>query len=162
MPAGARASSLSGSWHGHDAHKEANGAGVQNLGPKTPRDATGGVEDTLLNKRPANLQDGFLNQLRRQRIPITLFLSSGVQLRGQLAGFDSFVMILESPGKPTQLVYKHSIVSVAPAWAPAPPPPRAPSTEQTDAEAAETATANPGALEVGPEPADEAAPETLP
>jgi host factor-I protein len=79
-----------------------------------------------VNKRPANLQDGFLNQLRRQRIPITLFLSSGVQLRGQLAGFDSFVMILESPGKPTQLVYKHSIVSVAPAWAPVPPPPREP------------------------------------
>jgi host factor-I protein len=77
-----------------------------------------------LNKRPANLQDGFLNRLRRQRIPITLFLSSGVQLRGQLAGFDSFVMVLESPGKPTQLVYKHSIVSVAPAWAPEPSPPR--------------------------------------
>ena len=88
------------------------------------RSCADGVEDPSVNKRPANLQDGFLNQLRRQRIPITLFLSSGVQLRGQLAGFDSFVMILESPGKPTQLVYKHSIVSVAPAWAPIPPPPR--------------------------------------
>ena len=103
----------------------------------------------MLTKRPANLQDGFLNQLRRQRIPITLFLSSGVQLRGQLAGFDSFVMILESPGKPTQLVYKHSIVSVAPAWAPAPPPPRPPLPEQTAAEGEETA--NPEALEVGHE-----------
>jgi host factor-I protein len=107
------------------------------------------VEDTLLNKRPANLQDGFLNQLRRQRIPITLFLSSGVQLRGHLAGFDSFVMILESPGKPTQLVYKHSIVSVAPAWAPAPPPPRPPAPEQAAADGEETV--NPGALEIGHE-----------
>jgi host factor-I protein len=106
----------------------------------------------LLTKRPANLQDGFLNQLRRQRIPITLFLSSGVQLRGQLAGFDSFVMILESPGKPTQLVYKHSIVSVAPAWAPAPPPPRPPSPEQVAAEGEETV--NPDALEVGHEEVD--------
>jgi host factor-I protein len=121
------------------------------------------VEDTLLTKRPANLQDGFLNQLRRQRIPITLFLSSGVQLRGQLAGFDSFVMILESPGKPTQLVYKHSIVSVAPAWAPAPPPPREPLPEQTESEGVEAAAANPGALEVGHEPEEEAgAPEASP
>ena len=115
----------------------------------------------MLNKRPANLQDGFLNQLRRQRIPITLFLSSGVQLRGQLAGFDSFVMILESPGKPTQLVYKHSIVSVAPAWAPAPPPPREPAPEPTESEA--EAAANAGALEVGPEPEEGAeAPEASP
>ncbi len=121
------------------------------------------VEDTLLNKRPANLQDGFLNQLRRQRIPITLFLSSGVQLRGQLAGFDSFVMILESPGKPTQLVYKHSIVSVAPAWAPAPPPPREPAPEPTESEVEAEAAANAGALEVGPEPEEGAeAPEASP
>ena len=128
-----------------------------------PRGATGGVEDTLLSKRPANLQDGFLNQLRRQRIPITLFLSSGVQLRGQLAGFDSFVMILESPGKPTQLVYKHSIVSVAPAWAPAPPPPREPAPEPTESEVEEAAAANAGALEVGPEPEEGAeAPEAPP
>lgn len=115
----------------------------------------------MLNKRPANLQDGFLNQLRRQRIPITLFLSSGVQLRGQLAGFDSFVMILESPGKPTQLVYKHSIVSVAPAWAPLPPPPREPAPEPAASDGDEGATVNPGALEVGPEPEGEA-PEATP
>lgn len=112
----------------------------------------------MLNKRPANLQDGFLNQLRRQRIPITLFLSSGVQLRGQLAGFDSFVMILESPGKPTQLVYKHSIVSVAPAWAPAPPPPREPLPEPPVSESDAEGTANAGALEVGVEPEDGAVP----
>jgi host factor-I protein len=106
----------------------------------------------LLSKRPANLQDGFLNQLRRQRIPITLYLSSGVQLRGQLAGFDSFVMILESRGKPTQLVYKHSIVSVAPAWAPEPPPPREPRIDAEAGPAAGAENADAEALDVGSEP----------
>jgi host factor-I protein len=110
-----------------------------------------------VNKRPANLQDGFLNQLRRQRIPITLFLSSGVQLRGQLAGFDSFVLILQSRGKPNQLVYKHSIVSVAPAWTPEPPPPREPAPEEMDREAAEDAAADEEAVQVGHE--DEAVEE---
>jgi host factor-I protein len=127
------------------------------------------VEETSLNKRPANLQDGFLNQLRRQRIPITLFLSSGVQLRGNLAGFDSFVMILESPGKPTQLVYKHSIVSVAPAWAPLPPPPREPAPEEAGADGApaseaapdgDDATADAAAIEVGHE--EESGPDEAP
>jgi host factor-I protein len=108
-----------------------------------------------VNKRPANLQDGFLNQLRRQRIPITLFLSSGVQLRGQLAGFDSFVLILQSRGKPNQLVYKHSIVSVAPAWAPAPPPPREPAPEEMARQEAEDAAANEAAIQVGDEEVEE-------
>jgi host factor-I protein len=108
-----------------------------------------------VNKRPANLQDGFLNQLRRQRIPITLFLSSGVQLRGQLAGFDSFVMILESPGKPTQLVYKHSIVSVAPAWAPLPPPPREPMPDQAAIGGEEGAAVNGSGSTEPDEPADD-------
>jgi host factor-I protein len=126
---------------------------------KAPRRAAEGAEDTRLNKRPANLQDGFLNQLRRQRIPITLFLSSGVQLRGNLAGFDSFVMILESPGKPTQLVYKHSIVSVAPAWAPVPPPPREHLPEPGGSTVEEDgATVDPSALEVGHEPDNGAEP----
>ena len=149
--------------HGEGETGRRNGLERGTCVRKTPPRATGGVEDTLLTKRPANLQDGFLNQLRRQRIPITLFLSSGVQLRGQLAGFDSFVMILESPGKPTQLVYKHSIVSVAPAWAPAPPPPREPAPEPTESEVEAEAAANAGALEVGPEPEEGAeAPEASP
>lgn len=118
------------------------------------------VEVPLTTKRPANLQDGFLNQLRRQRIPITLFLSSGVQLRGQLAGFDSFVVILESPGKPTQLVYKHSIVSVAPSRTPDPPPPRERLPEHTEGEAADAGPAageehEPGEESEGPEPPEQ-------
>src|SRR6185369_16507811 len=62
-----------------------------------------------------NLQDVFLNQVRRENIPVTIYLVGGVQLRGMVRGFDSFTVILESPGKPPQMVYKHAIASVVPA-----------------------------------------------
>lgn len=71
-----------------------------------------------MSKSQINLQDAFLNQLRKENIPVTLYLTSGVQLRGQVRGFDAFTVILEGQGKPPQLVYKHSIVSVAPMRAP--------------------------------------------
>jgi host factor-I protein len=67
-----------------------------------------------MSKSQVNLQDSFLNQLRKENIPVTLYLTSGVQLRGHVKGFDAFTVILEGQGKPPQLVYKHSIVSVAP------------------------------------------------
>ena len=67
-----------------------------------------------MSKSQVNLQDTFLNQLRKENIPVTLYLTSGVQLRGHVKGFDAFTVILEGQGKPPQLVYKHSIVSVAP------------------------------------------------
>ena len=67
-----------------------------------------------MSKTQINLQDSFLNQVRKESIPVILYLTSGVQLRGQVKGFDAFTVILEGQGKPPQLVYKHSIVSVAP------------------------------------------------
>src|SRR5207248_4729628 len=67
-----------------------------------------------MSKSQLNLQDSFLNQVRKENIPVTLYLTSGVQLRGHVKGFDAFTVILEGQGKPPQLVYKHSIVSVAP------------------------------------------------
>jgi host factor-I protein len=67
-----------------------------------------------MSKTQINLQDSFLNQVRKENIPVILYLTSGVQLRGQVKGFDAFTVILEGQGKPPQLVYKHSIVSVAP------------------------------------------------
>ena len=67
-----------------------------------------------MSKSQINLQDSFLNQLRKENIPVTLYLTSGVQLRGHVKGFDAFTVILEGQGNPPQLVYKHSIVSVAP------------------------------------------------
>ncbi|MBL8040958.1 MAG: RNA chaperone Hfq [Chthonomonas sp.] len=62
-----------------------------------------------------NLQDMFLNQVRKEGIGVTIYLMGGVQLRGQVRGFDAFTVMLDSPGKPTQLVYKHAITSIVPA-----------------------------------------------
>lgn len=67
-----------------------------------------------MSKSQPNLQDMFLNQVRRDGMSVTIYLSNGVQLRGSVRGFDSFTVILDSPGRPTQLVYKHSITSVVP------------------------------------------------
>jgi host factor-I protein len=61
-----------------------------------------------------NLQDMFLNQVRKEGIGVTIYLSNSVQLRGQVKGFDAFTVLLEAPGKPTQLVYKHAIASIVP------------------------------------------------
>ncbi len=61
-----------------------------------------------------NLQDMFLNQVRKENIGVTIYLIGGVQLRGNVKGFDAFTILLDSPGKPIQLVYKHSVTSVVP------------------------------------------------
>ena len=62
-----------------------------------------------------NLQDMFLNQVRKEGIGVTIYLVGGIQLRGLIRGFDAFTLLLDSEGKPTQLVYKHAITSVVPA-----------------------------------------------
>ena len=62
-----------------------------------------------------NLQDMFLNQVRKEGIGVTIYLMGGVQLRGLVRGFDAFTVLLDTPGKPTQLVYKHAVTSVVPA-----------------------------------------------
>ncbi len=68
-----------------------------------------------MNKGQMNLQDVFLNQVRKENIPVTIYLVGGVQLKGHVRGFDAFTVLLDSPGKPTQMVYKHAIASVVPA-----------------------------------------------
>lgn len=60
-----------------------------------------------------NYQDAILNECKKDRIPLTLFLMNGFQIRGVITGFDSFVVILESDGK-QQMNYKHAISTVAP------------------------------------------------
>ena len=60
-----------------------------------------------------NFQDLILNQVRRDGIPLTVFLTSGFQIRGVLKGFDSYVIILEVDGK-HQMIYKHAISTIAP------------------------------------------------
>ena len=61
----------------------------------------------------ANLQDLFLTRARRDRVPVTLFLMNGFQLRGTLTGFDAFVVVLDSEGR-QQVLYKHAISTIAP------------------------------------------------
>ncbi len=60
-----------------------------------------------------NLQDAILNEVRREKVPVTLFLMNGFQLRGVITGFDSFVVVLVSEGK-QQMIYKHAISTLAP------------------------------------------------
>ncbi len=64
-------------------------------------------------KQSINIQDQFLNQLRKDGISVTVFLLNGFQLRGQIKGFDNFTVLFESEGK-QQLVYKHAISTFAP------------------------------------------------
>lgn len=63
-----------------------------------------------------NLQDVFLNQARKERIPVTIFLMNGFQFKGIVKGFDNYVVILDCDGK-QYLVYKHAISTVVPAKA---------------------------------------------
>ena len=60
-----------------------------------------------------NLQDAILNEVRKDRVPVTLFLMNGFQLRGIITGFDSFVVVLVTDGK-QQMIYKHAISTLAP------------------------------------------------
>ena len=60
-----------------------------------------------------NLQDIFLTKVRKQSLPVTVFLMNGFQLRGSVTGFDSFTVVLLSEGR-QQMIYKHAISTVAP------------------------------------------------
>lgn len=60
-----------------------------------------------------NLQDVFLNQVRKENVLITIYLVNGFQLRGIVKGFDNYTIVLESEGK-QQLIYKHAISTISP------------------------------------------------
>ena len=62
---------------------------------------------------PINLQEAILKEVRRDKIPVTLFLMNGFQLRGTITGYDSFVVVLVTEGK-QQMIYKHAISTLAP------------------------------------------------
>ena len=63
--------------------------------------------------KPANLQDQFLNHLRREKTPVTMFLVKGVKLQGIVTWFDNFSILLRRDGQ-SQLVYKHAISTIMP------------------------------------------------
>ena len=62
-----------------------------------------------------SLQDPFLNALRRERIPVSIYLVNGIKLQGQIESFDQFVILLKNTV--SQMVYKHAISTVVPARA---------------------------------------------
>ena len=66
-----------------------------------------------MSKNQMNLQDAFLNQVRKEKIPVTIFLVNGFQIKGVVKGFDNFTVIVELDQR-QQLVYKHAISTVAP------------------------------------------------
>jgi host factor-I protein len=66
-----------------------------------------------VTKNNINLQDVFLNQVRKEHIPVTIYLTNGFQLKGMVKGFDNFTVVLDSEGK-QQLVYKHAISTISP------------------------------------------------
>ena len=61
----------------------------------------------------ANLQDLFLLRARRDKLPVTMFLMNGFRMRGTIAGFDAFVVVLDTDGK-QQVIYKHAISTIVP------------------------------------------------
>ncbi|MBQ9968429.1 MAG: RNA chaperone Hfq [Oscillospiraceae bacterium] len=63
--------------------------------------------------RPENLQDRFLNQARKDRTMLTLFLMNGFQLRGTIISFDQFAVLVLSEGR-QNLIYKHAISTIQP------------------------------------------------
>ena len=68
----------------------------------------------MINMKNLNLQDTFLNALRKERVPVTVYLLSGYQMRGTVQGFDNFVIVLDCEGKQS-MVYKHAVSTITPA-----------------------------------------------
>ncbi len=65
-------------------------------------------------EKPSNLQEMFLNTVRKTKTPVTMFLVNGVKLQGIITWFDNFSVLLRRDGQ-SQLVYKHAISTVMPA-----------------------------------------------
>ena len=68
---------------------------------------------SMATERPQNLQDTFLNYLRKNKVPLTIFLVNGVKLQGVVTWFDNFCVLLRRDGH-SQLVYKHAISTIMP------------------------------------------------
>lgn len=62
-----------------------------------------------------SLQEPFLNALRKERVPVSIFLMNGIKLQGQIESFDQFVILLRS--NVSQMIYKHAVSTIVPARA---------------------------------------------
>jgi host factor-I protein len=68
-------------------------------------------ENRISMEKQQNIQDGFLNSLRKEKAVVTIYLMSGVKLTGRIRSFDKFAVILDSNGQ-EQLIFKHAISTV--------------------------------------------------
>ncbi|CAI8376031.1 MAG: RNA chaperone Hfq [Hyphomonadaceae bacterium] len=68
----------------------------------------------MTSEKKQNLQDTFLNAVRKSKTPLTIFLANGVKLQGVVTWFDNFCVLLRGDGRSPQLVYKHAISTIAP------------------------------------------------
>lgn len=68
----------------------------------------------MLMDKITNLQEQLLNQLRKDKTMVTVFLTNGFQLKGMVRGFDNFIVLVETDDK-QQIIYKHAISTIIPA-----------------------------------------------
>jgi RNA chaperone Hfq len=68
---------------------------------------------TMSNNKGQLLQDPFLNALRKEHVPVSIYLVNGIKLQGQIESFDQYVVLLRNTV--TQMVYKHAVSTVVPA-----------------------------------------------
>ena len=67
----------------------------------------------MTTTKKQNLQDAYLNMMKKTKTAVTMFLMNGFQIRGIVTGFDSFVVLMDSDGK-QQMIYKHAISTMIP------------------------------------------------
>ncbi|MCY0876412.1 MAG: RNA chaperone Hfq [Firmicutes bacterium] len=67
-----------------------------------------------MTNKLVNIQDNFLNQIRKDNIPVVVYLVNGFQIRGMVRAFDNYTVVIESEGK-MQLIYKHAVSTFTPA-----------------------------------------------
>ena len=68
--------------------------------------------ENIVNNKSQLLQDPFLNALRREHVPVSVYLVNGIKLQGQIESFDQYVVLLRNTV--TQMVYKHAISTIVP------------------------------------------------
>jgi len=66
----------------------------------------------MSNTKNQSLQDNYLNQLRKEKMPVVVYLTNGVRLKGVIKGFDNFVILLKEVSQ--QLIYKHAVSTIVP------------------------------------------------
>jgi host factor-I protein len=66
----------------------------------------------MSNNKIQSLQDNYLNQLRKDKVPVVIYLTNGVRLKGLIKAFDNFVILLKDASQ--QLIYKHAVSTIVP------------------------------------------------